>query len=114
MHQQYASLYGYPMMSANNATCRPNSVPSSVLLGVVGLLEIRPSQRDSCPFFQVKGTQVVWLCSHPAIRKGSLHVPTALDLCALASVLQPNLNPILLKLFPAYQLIWLLGDIGIR
>lgn len=88
--------------------------PSSVLLRAVGLLVIRPSQRDSCPFSQVKGTQVIWLCSHSAIRTESLHVPTALDLCALASVLQPNLNTILLKLFPAYQLIWLLGDIGIR
>ena len=66
--------------------------PCSVLPGAVGLL-FRPFQRDSCPFSQAKGAQVVWLCSHSAISKGSLHVPTALDLCALALSYGPTLTP---------------------
>ena len=62
--------------------------PSSILPGAIDLLADRPSQRDSCPLSQVEGTQVLWLCSHSVVRKGSLHIPTAWSFWALASLLQ--------------------------
>lgn len=106
-------LYGYPMTSANNTVCRPNGLPllcspgscrASIQAFPEGFLSLLSGEGSpSC-------LAVFSLCN----QEGKSACPYSLGLVCPGSVLQPNLNTILLKLFPAYQPIWLLGDIGIR
>lgn len=87
--------------------------PSSIFPGAIDLLADRPSWRDSCPPSQVEGTQVLWLCSHSVVRKGSLHIPLQPGASGLWLLFySTNLSTTLLKLSAAPHHTRFLADLA--